>query len=110
MKLGPLTFQCACLAWVTRSNASARRSWRRLTICVRTFSGREFLVLCMICLLGRGAMAALRFYPCPVAESRQSAALERRSVRAAGGRGVRPRGRRGGRAEAAFPADIVGRD
>src|SRR5437899_12781833 len=48
MKLGPLTFQCACLACVTRSTASDRRSWRRLATCTRTFSGMSFFVLYML--------------------------------------------------------------
>src|SRR3954452_9795104 len=44
MKLGPFTFQWACLAWVPRSMASASRSFSRFTIGVRTEAGRSFRV------------------------------------------------------------------
>src|SRR5438876_6157960 len=44
MKSGPFTFQCACLACVPRSMASAKRLFRRLTIGVRTEAGKSFRV------------------------------------------------------------------
>src|SRR5262245_53042926 len=53
MKTGPLTFQWACLAWLARSMASARRSWSRPAIWVRIFSDRSFFVLCMVMSPGR---------------------------------------------------------
>src|SRR5690349_8413516 len=47
MKLGPLTFQCACFIWVCRSMASASRALHSWTIFVRICSERSFLVVYM---------------------------------------------------------------
>src|SRR5438552_4349713 len=44
MNCGPLTFQCACLACVCRSIASASRLLSRSLTWLRTFSGRSFMV------------------------------------------------------------------
>src|SRR6266700_2334254 len=45
MKLGPLTFQWACLVWVCRSMASARRALSSSTALPRIVSDRSFFVL-----------------------------------------------------------------
>src|SRR5438094_6450376 len=47
MKVGPLTFQCACLSCVCRSVASASRASRSSMTFARVVSGRSFRVLCM---------------------------------------------------------------
>ena len=48
MKLGPLTFQCACLVCSIRSVASARRSARVAMTFERIFEGKSFFVRCMV--------------------------------------------------------------
>src|SRR5690606_11111100 len=47
MKLGPLTFQCACFICVARSTASASRACSRLTAALRVLSGISIFVLYM---------------------------------------------------------------
>src|SRR5437763_6856218 len=44
MKLGPLTFQCACLAWCMRSMLSASRALRMTITSARVCAGRSFFV------------------------------------------------------------------
>ena len=53
MKVGPLTFQCACLVCVCRSMASASRAFSSATALTRVASGRSFFVLNMANLLSR---------------------------------------------------------
>jgi hypothetical protein len=57
MNAGPLTFQWACLACVTRSTASDRRSCRSPATWTRTFSEMSFFVLCIGIVLSSGAHA-----------------------------------------------------
>src|SRR6266446_4606855 len=45
MKLGPLTFQCACLAWCMRSILSASRVFRMTMTSARVMAGRSFFVV-----------------------------------------------------------------
>src|SRR5262249_40131415 len=45
MKLGPLTFQCACLAWCMRSILSASRAFRITITSARVMAGRSFFVV-----------------------------------------------------------------
>src|SRR5947207_14330170 len=45
MKLGPLTFQCACLAWCMRSILSASRAFRMTMTSARVMAGRSFFVV-----------------------------------------------------------------
>src|SRR4249919_870681 len=44
MKLGPFTFQCACLHWVCRSIASDNRRLSSAATCERVDSGRSLRV------------------------------------------------------------------
>src|SRR5215213_7479862 len=44
MKLGPLTFQCACLHWVWRSMQSASRRLSKSATRARASAGISFLV------------------------------------------------------------------
>jgi len=44
MKLGPLTFQWACLHWVWRSMQSASRAFSSSATLARVAAGRSFLV------------------------------------------------------------------
>src|SRR5579883_1990615 len=62
MKLGPLTFQCACLSCVCRSIASASRASSSSTSFVRLACGRSFFVGNMVtsCPLDAGAAILLR--------------------------------------------------
>ena len=41
MNRGPFTFQCACLAWRSRSSMSASRSLRIIPIAARVFAGKS---------------------------------------------------------------------
>src|SRR2546427_6540646 len=45
MKLGALTFQCACLAWCMRSILSASRAFRMTMTSARVMAGRSFFVV-----------------------------------------------------------------
>src|ERR1700733_3190243 len=51
MKLGPLTFQCACLDADSRSNASARRELSSCSSLLRSLSGKSMRVAYMGSLL-----------------------------------------------------------
>src|SRR5947209_8440963 len=54
MKLGPLTFQCACLVCVCRSMASASRAFSSSIALTRVASGTSFFVLNISGLLVEG--------------------------------------------------------
>jgi hypothetical protein len=43
-EMAPRTFQCACLAWASRSNASDKRAWSSATDALRTWADRSMLV------------------------------------------------------------------